>query len=145
MLTRGGCRDSLAGKSEDSLVAHTFDRNRWLSLQPRDAPIGTVVLALIVAGVLMIRITESFGRQRTPTGRMLSVVILFFAPAILGGVYSLFFEKSKVYGILDLVLAGIALWLLPFTWVWLNTYLPFACILAAFCALVRVLEHGHKQ
>lgn len=58
MLTRSGHRESLSRKSEDSFVAQTLDRNRWLSLQPRDALIGTFVLALIVAGVLLIRIAE---------------------------------------------------------------------------------------
>jgi hypothetical protein len=77
--------------------------------------------------------------------RALSIVVLFFAPALLGAIYSLVFEKSKVYSVIDLALAGIALRMLPFAWYWMGLYLPFACAFAAFCAVVRLLENRLKR
>jgi hypothetical protein len=111
----------------------------------RDAPIGVAALGSIVSGVLTIRAAELFGAQRIPVSRMLSIVVLFIAPALLGAIYSLVFEKSKVYSSIDLALAGIVLRMLPFTWYWMGMYLPFACAFTAFCAVVRLLEHRRKR
>jgi hypothetical protein len=77
--------------------------------------------------------------------RPLSIVVLFFAPALLGAIYSLVFEKSKVYSSVDLALAGIVLRMLPFTWYWMALYLPFACAFTVFCAVVRLLGYRRKQ
>jgi hypothetical protein len=140
MLTKARRGQSL----QPSLVAPIFNRNKWLSVQLRDAPIGAAALGSIVSGVLIIRAAELFGVQRIPVSRALSIVVLFFAPALLGAIYSLVFEKSKVYGSVDLTLAGIVLRMLPFTWYWMSPYLPFACAFAAFCAVVRLLEHVRK-
>jgi hypothetical protein len=129
MLTRTG-RDAL-------------NTNNCLSWRLRDARIGTAALGSIALGVLTIPVAESFGGQKA--SRALSIVILLFAPAMLGAIYSLIFEKSKVYGSLDLALAGIVLRRLPITWYWLEIFLPFACAFTAFCALVRVLEHRRKR
>jgi len=68
-----------------------------------------------------------------------------FPPAILGAVYSLFFEASKLYGALALLLAGIVLLVQPLTWDWFGIYLPFACAFTALCAVVRVLERRQKR
>jgi hypothetical protein len=140
MLTKARRGQSLP----QSLVAPIFNRNKWLSLQLRDAPIGVAALGSIVSGVLIIRAAELFGAQRIAVSRALSIVVLFFAPALLGAIYSLVFEKSKVYGSVDLTLAGIVLRMLPFTWYWMSLYLPFACAFTGFCAVVRLLEHIRK-
>ena len=128
-----------------SLVAPIFNRNKWLSLQLRDAPIGVAALGSIVSGVLTIRVAELFGAQSITVSRALSIVVLFFAPALLGAIYSLAFEKSKVYGSVDLILAGIVFRILPFTWYWMGLYLPPACVFTVFCAVVRLLEHRRKR
>jgi len=141
MLTKARRGQSL----RQSLVAPTFNRNKWLSLQVRDAPIGGVALGSIVSGVLTIRAAALFGAQRITVSRALSLVVLFFAPALLGAIYSLVFEKSKVYSSIDLALAGIVLRMLPFTWYWMGLYLPFAFAFAAFCAVVRLLGHIRKR
>jgi hypothetical protein len=99
----------------------------------------------MVAGVLTIRVAELFAAQGIPVGRALSIVVLFFAPAVLGAIYSLVFEKSKVYSSIDLALAGIVLGMLRFAWYWMGLYFPFACAFTAFCAVVRWLEHGRKR
>lgn len=141
MLTKTGGGQSL----RRSLVAPIFNSNKRLSLRLRDAPIGVAALGSIVSGVLTIRAAELFGAQRIPVSRALSIVVLFFAPALLGAIYSLVFEKSKVYSSIDLALAGIVLRMQPFTWYWVGMYLPFACGFTAFCAVVRLLEHRRKR
>ena len=128
-----------------SLVAPIFNRNKRLSLRLRDAPIGVAALGSIVSGALTIRLAELFGAQPIPVSRVLSIVVLFLAPALLGAIYSLVFEESKVYSTIDLALAGIVLRMLPFAWYWMGLYLPFACALTAFCAVVRLLEHRRKR
>jgi hypothetical protein len=127
------------------LVTLVFDSNKRLSLRLRDAPIGVAALGSIVSGVLTIRVAQLFGSQAIRVSRALSIIVLFFAPAVLGAIYSLVFEKSKVYGSIDLVLAGIVMWMLPFAWYWMGLYLPFACAFTAFCAVVRLLEHRRKR
>ena len=128
-----------------SLIAPIFNSNNRLSLRLRDAPIGVAALGSIVSGILTIRVAELFGAQRITLSLALSIVVLFFAPALLGAIYSLVFEKSKVYSSIDLALAGIVLRMLPFTWYWMGMYLPFACAFTAFCAVVRLLEHRRKR
>jgi len=116
-----------------------------LSLRLRDAPLGAIALFAIACGVILVPMIGSSGGRTTVAGRALAILVLLFAPAILGGVYSLFFEKSKVYGSLDLVVAAVVLLVQPFTWQWFNTYLPFAFVFTAFCALVRRLERRQKR
>jgi len=127
------------------LIAPIFNDNNRLSLRLRDAPMGVAALGSIVSGILTIRVAELFGAQRITVSLALSIVVLFFAPALLGAIYSLVFEKSKVYSSVDLALAGIVLRMLPFTWYWMGMYLPFACAFTAFCAVVRLLAHRRKR
>jgi hypothetical protein len=141
MLTRARRGQSWS----QSLVPPVFNSYKRLSLRLRDAPMGVAALASIVSGVLTIRVAELFGAQWIRVSRALAIVVLFFAPAVLGAIYSLVFEKSKVYGSIDLALIGIALWMLPFAWYWMGLYIPFACAFTAFCAVVRLLEHGRKR
>jgi hypothetical protein len=115
------------------------------SLRLSDAPVGAAALGSIVSAVLMIPVSSSFVGRETPLIRVLSIVILLFAPAILGAIYSLFFEKSKVYGSLDLLLAGIALALQPVAWVWLTMYFPFVLAFTVFCAIVRLMPQKGKR
>jgi hypothetical protein len=141
MLTKARRGQSLS----QSLVAPKFNSNKRLSLRLHDAPIGVAALGSIVSGVLTIRVAELFTAPRIPVSRALSIIVLFFAPAVLGAIYSLVFERSKVYGSVDLALAGIALRMLPFAWYWMGLYFPFACAFTAFCAVVRLLEHRRKR
>jgi len=127
-----------------SLVAPILKGNK-LSLRLHDAPIGVAALGLIVSGVLTIRVAELFGAPRIPVSRALSIIVLFFAPALLDTLFSLVFEKSKVYSIIDLALAGIALRMLPFALYWMGMYFPFVCAFTAFCAVVRLLEPRRKR
>ncbi len=132
-------------KGRRILVGPIFSSDKRLSLRLRDAPMGVAALGSIVAGVLTLRFAEMFETQRLPLSQALSIVVLFFAPAVLGAIYSLVFERSKVYGSIDLALAGIALRMLPFAWYWMGLYFPFACAFTAFCAIVRLFEHGRKR
>ncbi len=143
MLTKAGHGQSLPRKPEGSFVARMFNSNDRHSLRLHDAPMGAAGFGSIVAGVLVIRLLESFGGQRITDSRVLSIVVLFFAPAMLAAIYSLVFEKSKLYGSFDLAFAGIVLRMLPFTWHWMGMYLPFACAFTGFCAVVRLLGNTH--
>ena len=71
---------------------------------------------------------------------MLSILLLLFPPAILSAVYSLFFEKSKLYGGLNVLLIGILVLLQPPAWHWLSFYLPIVCVFTIFCAVVWALK-----
>jgi hypothetical protein len=141
MLTKARRGQSL----RRSLVVPIFNSNKRLSLRLHDAPIGVAALGSIVSGVLTIRVAQLFSTKPTPVSRALSIVVLFFAPAVLGAIYSLVFEKSKVYSIIDLALAGIVLRMLPFALYWMGLYFPFVCAFTAFCAVVRLLEHRRKR
>lgn len=114
----------------------------WLSLRFRDAPLGTIGLLLIVLGVMLFPLAASFGGT-APLRRglsMLSILLLLFPPAILSAVYSLFFEKSKFCGGLNVLLVSIVVLLQPLAWHWLSLYLPIACVFTMFCAVVWVLK-----
>ena len=144
MLTKSGHGESLPRKADNGFFARICACNR-LSLRLRDARIGVAALVSIVSGVLLIPVAAASGGKGTPLSRALTVVILLFAPAILGAVYSLFFERSKIYGCVDLLLAGIVLLVRPFTWYWLDIFLPFAFFFTIFCAAVRVLEDRRRR
>jgi hypothetical protein len=139
MWTRTRHPESAPGKARNDFDAIRNDTSGRLSWHLRDAPVGAAALGSIIFGVLMIPIGSSFVGRGTPLTRVLSIVILLFAPAILGAIYSLFFEKSKVYGGLDFFLAGIVLLVQPFAWVWLSMYFPFALAFTVFCAIVRLM------
>jgi hypothetical protein len=140
MSTRTGQVESCSRSAGQSFVARICTSDQ-LSVRLRDAPIGAAALILIVSGVLLIPVIGLFHRKLTPLSRALTIIILLFAPAILGAIYSLFFEKSKVYGSVDLLLASIAILVQPLTRPWLDMYLPFVCAFTVFCAVVRMLEH----
>jgi hypothetical protein len=78
MLTKAGHGRSMPR----GFVPQIFNSNRRLSLRLRDAPVGAAALGSIVSGVLTIRIAGSVGGQGTLATRALSIVILFFAPAL---------------------------------------------------------------
>jgi hypothetical protein len=145
MLTRTRDAESPPRKVSNGVDARKNDTSDRRFLRLRDAPIGVAALGAIVSGVLMIPLGSSFGGKGTPFSRVLSIVILLFAPAILGAIYSLFFEKSKVYGGLDLLLAGIALLVQPFTCAWLSMYFPFALAFTIWCAIVRLMAKRRKR
>ena len=98
----------------------------------------------IVSVVLITAAASHSDDERKVIGRMLSTLVLVFAPALLAALYSLFFEKSKVYGSVDLLLACIVLLKLPVTWYWLEIYWPAVCGFTLFCGAVRVLEQRKK-
>jgi hypothetical protein len=145
MLTRNGRGNPLPQKPIEDAFARTRDTHDRFSLRPRDAIAGSVTLIAVVLGVLIIREAVYFGEERTVLSRMLSITIFVFAPAILTALYSLFFEKSKVYGGVDLLLAGVVLLKLPFTWYWLEMYWPVACGFTLFCAAVRMFDHRWRE
>src|ERR1700730_13098814 len=144
MLTRSGHGESFSRKAGHGFVARICTSDR-LSLRLRDAPMGAAALASVVSGFLLIPVAAAFHGKGTSLGRALMIVILLFAPAILGAVYSLFFERSKVYGSVDLLLGGITILVQPFTWHWLALYLPIVSAFTVFCAVVRMLEHRRIQ
>jgi hypothetical protein len=144
MLTRSEEGQFRRRRAGNGLVARTGDRVQ-LSFRLSDAPVGGIALVSIVSSVLVIPLSSSFGGKGTVLSRALSIVILLFAPAILGAIYSLFFEKSKAYGAVDLLLAGIALLVQPLTWYWLKMYLPFAFGFTIFCAAVRQLQQRGRE
>jgi hypothetical protein len=145
MLTRTRHPESSPGKAGNGFDARKNNTSGRRSLRLRDAPVGAAALASIVSAVLMIPVGSSFAGKGTPLSRVLSIVILFFAPAILGAIYSLFFEKSKVYGGLDLLLAGIVLVVQPFAWLWLSMYFPFVLAFTVFCAILRLIPERGKR
>jgi hypothetical protein len=113
------------------------------ALRFRDAPLGTIGLLLTVLGVLLFPMAGSFGGTAPSIRRvlsMLSILLLLFPPAILSAVYSLFFEKSKFCGGLNVFLASIVVLLQPHAWHWLSLYLPIVCVFTIFCAVVSLLE-----
>jgi hypothetical protein len=112
----------------------------WLSLRCRDAPLGTIGLLLIVLGVILFPLVASLGGAEPYVRRVLSILFFLFPPAIVSAVYSLFFEKSKLYAGLSVLLATIVLLVQPFAWHWLNLYLPIGCAFTIFCAVVRALK-----
>jgi hypothetical protein len=136
---------SQGSPQEDSFIASIGGPHDRFSLQPRHAPSGAVTLVLIVSCAVMVPIAEHFASRGTVLSRVLSIVVLVLAPSILSGLYSLFFERSKVYGSLDLLLAGIVLAKQPSTWYWLKVYLPFACAFTVFCVVVLVLERRGRR
>lgn len=111
-----------------------------LSLRFRDAPVGTISLALIVFAVMLFPLAAPLGATEPSVGRVFSILFFFFPPATTGALYSLFFENSKLYGCLSILLATIVLLVQPLVWPWLRLYLPIGCVFTVFCALVWVLK-----
>jgi hypothetical protein len=144
MLTRAGHGGSLLRKAEHGFAAMCA-ANRRLSLRLSDAPMGVVALASIVSVVVIIPAGTFFGGKEIPPSGVLSMLVFVFAPAMLTAAYSLFFERSKVYGALALLVAGVVLAVQPFAWYWLKMYLPFACAFTVVCAGVRVLAHKWRR
>jgi hypothetical protein len=123
-----------------SVLGQMSDR---LSLRFRDAPLGTIGLLLIVLGVMLFPLAASCGGTAPSLRRVfsvLSILFLLFPPAILSAVYSLFFEKSKLYGGLNVLLVSIVVLLQPLAWQWLSLYLPIVCVFTIFCAVVSLLK-----
>jgi hypothetical protein len=145
MLIKMWHRESLELRKLLHREKRSIEQRLSLSLRLRDAPLGAIALFAIACGVFFVPLIGTFGGKTMLAGKALAIFVLLFAPAILGGVYSLFFEKSKVYGSLDLVVAAIVLLVQPFTWQWFNAYLPFAFVFTVFCALVRKLERRQKR
>jgi hypothetical protein len=112
------------------------------SLRFRDAPIGAIGLLSIAMAVMLLPIVGLGSAQRSVRGA-LSLVFLLFAPAILSALYSLLFERSKIYGGFDLALAAIALAVQPLTWYWIDLYLPITVMFIGFCVLLWAL--GRKR
>jgi hypothetical protein len=112
----------------------------WLSLRFRDAPLGTISLLLIVVGVILLPLAASRDGVEPSIRKVFSILLFLFPPAILSAVYSLFFEKSKLYAILNVLLATLVFVVQPVAWHWLNLYSPIGCAFAIFCAVVWILK-----
>jgi len=108
-------------------------RDRF-SLRLKDAYIGAISVLLIVLAILLAPIGASFRTMPTVT------IFLLFSPAALIAVYSLFFERSKLYGTLALLMIAIAVATQPLAWFWAKLYTPEAVAFVAFCVLVSVLK-----
>jgi hypothetical protein len=67
-------------------------------------------------------------------------LFLLLSPATMIAVYSVFFEQSKLYGTLGLVLIAIAVVMQPLAGYWAKVFLPEAAVFAAFCVVVSVLK-----
>jgi hypothetical protein len=145
MSTRASRGEPLPQDPIEDDFATTRDAHDRLSLRPRDALAGAIAMIAIASGVLIIAGMSHSGDERTVVSRMLSTVVLLFAPSILAALYSIFFERSKIYGIVDLLLSGLVILKLPFTWYWLRLYLPVACAFAVLCAAVWALEQRGRQ
>jgi VIT1/CCC1 family predicted Fe2+/Mn2+ transporter len=111
-----------------------------LSLRFRDAQLGAISSLLIAFGVMLFPLATALGEIEASLRHVVSIVLFLFPPAILGAVYSLFFEKSKFYGGLSILLTTIALLVKPLAWHWLHPYLPIGCVFIIFCAIVWVLN-----
>jgi uncharacterized membrane protein YfcA len=128
-------------RRQASRFVSTFLQMRnWSSLRFRDALLGAISLLLIVLGVILLPLATSFGGAESSVRKAFSILFFLFPPAILSAVYSLFFEKSKLYGSLSVLLAAIVLLVQPLAWHWLDLYLPIGCTFTIFCAVVRALK-----
>jgi hypothetical protein len=119
--------------------------SNWLLLRFHDARLGAIGLLLIALGVMLFPLVASFGATAPSLRRALSIVsilLLLFPPAILGTVYSLFFEKSKLYGGLSVLLISIVVLRQPIAWHWLSFYLPIVFVFTIFCAVAWALQCG---
>jgi hypothetical protein len=145
MLTKSEHAGSSLRQGVHGFLTRVGNAHDLFSLRPGDAPIGTTALASMIFGVVVIPIGASFGEKGIPLSWILPIFIFLFPPAMLGGIYSLFFERSKVCGSLDLLLAAIVLLVQPLTWYWVNLYLPFAGAFTIFCGVVRMLERKRKR
>ena len=134
----------MSGRYPPRVVSVLDPMSDWLSLRFRNAPLGAIGLLLIVLGVMLFPLAVSFGGTVLSSLRrvlpVLSILFLLFPPAILSAVYSLFFEKSKFYGGLNVLLVCIVVWLQPLAWHWLSLYLPIVCVFTIFCALIWALK-----
>ena len=114
------------------------------ALRFRDALLGAISLLLVVLAVILLLLVTSFGGAESSLRRVFSILFFLFfflfPPAILSAVYSLFFEKSKLYGTLSVLLAAIVVLVQPLAWPWLDLYSPTGCAFTIFCALVRLLK-----
>ncbi len=144
MSTKAG-GEGFAQERVEENFANTRGLRDRISSRPRDAIAGALALLAIVAAVLLMSLQENFGSERTVLARMLSILVFVFAPASLAALYSLFFERSRVYGCIDLVLAFLVFRKQPFAWHWVEMYWPIACAFILFCAAVRVLEQRAKR
>jgi hypothetical protein len=106
----------------------------WFSLRLRDAWMGAIGIVLIVLGIVLTLLVASF--RIMPT----TILFLLFSPAILIAVYSLFFEQSKLYGTLGLLLIGVAVSIQPIAGYWAKLYVPEAVAFVAFCLVIWALE-----
>ncbi len=150
-MWRGGLPEILEMSSPDEqpgylprAVSAFGQMSDWLSLRFRDAPLGAIGLLLIVLGVMLFPLVASFGGTAPWSLRrvlsVLSILFLMFPLAILSAVYSLFFEKSKFYGGLNVLLVCIVVLLQPLAWHWMSLYLPMVCLFTMFCGVVSLLK-----
>ena len=127
-------------KTNSALFVGFAQIRHRLSLRFLDAPAGAISLFFIVFGVMVLPLAATFGGTGPSVRIVLSILFFLFPPAILSAVYSLFFEKSKLHGGLDVLLATIVLVAQPLAWYWLSLYLPTACAFTVFCAAVWALK-----
>ena len=144
MLTRAGRGASFPQREESAVFPERHAHARF-SLRPEAAPAGAITLAAMVATVATVLLVERLSGIEPVLARVLSILMLVFAPAMLAAIYSLFFEKSRAYAVLDFLIAGIVLGKEPATWYWLKMYVPFVIALTVFCLIVRLLSKKFRE
>ena len=127
-------------KQNSGFFAGFGQTRNWLSLRFSDAPAGAIGLLFIAFGVMLLPLAASFGGIGPSLRKVLSILFFLLPPAILCAVYSFFFEKSKLYGGLDILLVSIVILAQPLIRYWLNLYLPIACAFTIFCIFVWILK-----
>jgi hypothetical protein len=127
-----GCQTSASWLSRSGRLQSAVG-NRF-SLRLRDASMGAIGILLIVLGIILVPLAASFG--------MMPIIMLFalFSPAVLIAIYSLFFEQSKIYGVLGLFLTGVAVLIQPLASYWAELCAPEMVAFVAFCTLLSLLK-----
>jgi hypothetical protein len=128
-------------RRETSTSSGGTEMSAWSSLRFRDAPIGVIGLLSVALAVILLPFI-ALSQTQPSLNAALGIVFFLFAPATLSALYSLFFERSKVYGGFDLGLAAIVVLVQPFTWYWVILYVPVALVFLILCVVVWLLERN---
>ncbi len=122
----------------------------WRSFRPSDSPIGVTSLAPIVFAVIVWPLCVVIsGREQSfqlAMNGIAAVCYIAFMVGILGSLYSLLQEKSKIFGSVGMMAAAYALFLHPESWDFRSLiafYLPLVVFLLLLFVVARVSEKHH--
>lgn len=122
---------------------------RLLSLKPSDAPVGAIALIPIVLSAACFPFSNLFHenlRFYVFTALWL-VCFLFFAGSALLSIYSLAAEKSKLFGILGILIVGGTFRFEPMTLYFLlplSFYIPVGIVALVLVLGLRIWSRKHK-